>query len=127
VVQHLERRRGLLSDELIFDKLLLGGGCNDARTLYPPTSVDGLGRLLAAIEGTSYDSLKLDCLLYYLLRFHGGDDADNRIGSFLNTRSIPPQFVMLADAYWELDTGENVAVSISLCSANLGLLTNERF
>jgi hypothetical protein len=109
VIHSLELRRRHLGS-LIFEKLLSAGGIQ-ATDIFPPTNVEGLTRLLDAIEETEYDALKRDCLVYYLLKFQAHDDGRSRLNSFLGGRSIPPQFILLADAYWELDTGENIAVS----------------
>ncbi|OCH86754.1 hypothetical protein OBBRIDRAFT_760774, partial [Obba rivulosa] len=106
----IERRRATLSDRLIFDILLTSGGIPHPDSLYPPHDVDGLRRLLEAIATSTYDSLKKDCLVYFLLKWH----QDGREDKFAEDRCIPPQFVALADAYWHLDSGINVARAVSL-------------
>lgn len=78
--------------------------------LYPPESQEGLQKLLDAIESSQYDVLKKDCLVYFLLKWH----QDGRERNFAVQRCIPPQFSSLADAYWHLDTGINVAVSTTV-------------
>ena len=97
-----------MSDLLIFDMLLSAGGVKHPHTLYPPRDLDSLRRLLDAIEETTYDALKKDCLIYFLLKWH----RDGREERFQEDRCIPPQFVALADAYWHLDSGIDVPVSI---------------
>ena len=57
--------------KLIFDVLMSSGGIRDPDFLYPPHDVQGLERLLNAIEMSTYDSLKKNTLVYYLLKFHG--------------------------------------------------------
>ncbi|EMD35603.1 hypothetical protein CERSUDRAFT_35893, partial [Gelatoporia subvermispora B] len=106
----VERRRATLADVLIFDILLSTGGIPHPDSLYPPQDVDGLHRLLDAIAGTTYDALKKDCLVYFLLKWH----QDGREDRFRDDRCIPPQFVALADAYWYLDSGINIARAVSL-------------
>lgn len=96
-----------MGDVLIFDILLTSGGIRHPDALYPPTNVEDLLRLLNAIEASHYDTLKKECLVYFLLKWH----QDGREDKFQAERCIPPQFSALADAYWHLDTGINVAVS----------------
>jgi len=95
-----------LSDLLIFDILLSSGGVRQPDTLWPPTDSESLRRLLDAIEDSSYDALKKDCLIYFLLKWH----EDGREERFREDRCIPPQFAMLSDAYWHLDSGIHVEV-----------------
>ncbi|KAF9262246.1 hypothetical protein L218DRAFT_867720, partial [Marasmius fiardii PR-910] len=111
--EEIERRRALLGDLLLFDILLSLGGIKDADTLYPPANPDALKRLLTAIaQSPDYDGLKRDGLIYYLLKWH----HDGREAKFQRERSIPPQFVALADAYWYLDSGVDVPRAVSQLS-----------
>ncbi|KAL4248555.1 hypothetical protein ABKN59_007840 [Abortiporus biennis] len=110
--QQIETRRAQMSDLLIFDILLVSGGIRNPDTLYPPSDVATLGLLLNAIEESSYDSLKKDCLIYFLLKWH----EDGREEAFSDAKCIPPQFVALADAYWHLDTGKDLNRAISILS-----------
>jgi len=100
-------RRVELDDKLIFDILLASGGIRDPEFLYPPRDPEGLERLLDAIQNSTYDILKKHTLIYFLLKWH----MDGRENTFKNTFSIPPHFSALADAYWGLDSGTEVAVS----------------
>ena len=102
----IEQRRALLGDTLIFDLLLSRGGIQKPDALYPPADVSALQQLLDAIEESQYDTLKKECLVYYLLKWH----QDGREGRFQQDRCIPPHFAALADAYWLLDTGADVSV-----------------
>ena len=61
ILRQIEQRRAQLSDALIFDILLSSGGIRHPDSLYPPQDIDALRNLLAAIEETTYDSLKKDC------------------------------------------------------------------
>jgi Nuclear pore complex assembly len=97
-----------MSDMLIFDILLTSGGVRHPETLYPPTNVEDLKGLLNAIESSTYDALKQDCLVYYLLRWY----QDGREDRFRHYKCIPPQFTLLSDAYWHLDSGIHVAVCL---------------
>ena len=99
-----------MNDALIFDILLKLGGVRSPHAVYPPENAHQLQRLLDLIEDSAYDALKKDGLIYYLLRWH----QDDRAVDFAQARCIPPQFVALADAYWYLDTGVDVYVSILL-------------
>jgi Nuclear pore complex assembly len=102
----IETRRAQLSDLLIFDILLSSGGVRQPDTLWPPTDPASLRRLLDAIEGSTYDALKKDCLIYFLLKWH----QDGKEERFREERCIPPQFAMLSDAYWHLDSGIQLEV-----------------
>ncbi|PFH49920.1 hypothetical protein AMATHDRAFT_146491 [Amanita thiersii Skay4041] len=110
--EQIERRRALLDDKLIFDLLLSSGGVKRPDALYPPTDVPSLRQLLDAIESSSYDALKKECLVYYLLKWH----QDGREERFQIEHCIPPHFAALSDAYWLLDTGTNVPRAISILS-----------
>jgi hypothetical protein len=106
--QTIETRRAHLSDLLIFDILLTRGGIQEPDLLWPPQNVAGLRRLLDAIQASSYDSLKMDCLVYFLLKWH----QDGRESKFAEDLVLPPQFTSLTDAYWHLDSGIDIAVRI---------------
>ncbi|KAF9456409.1 ELYS-like domain-containing protein, partial [Collybia nuda] len=108
--QQIERRRADLGDVLIFDILLSSGGIREPDTVFPPSDVESLVRLLDAIESSHYDALKKDCLVYFLLKWH----QDGREDRFQVERCIPPQFGSLADAYWHLDTGINIPRAVSI-------------
>src|ERR1700733_14670064 len=58
VCDQVEARRAQMNDQLIFDVLLLTGGIQRPDTLYPPTDVPSLKRLLDAIRDSTYDTLK---------------------------------------------------------------------
>ncbi|KAH9962860.1 nuclear pore complex assembly-domain-containing protein [Russula dissimulans] len=112
----IETRRAALSDLLIFDILLSSGGMRQPDILWPPTDPASLRRLLDAIEESTYDALKKDCLVYFLLKWH----RDGREERFREDRCIPPQFAMLSDAYWHLDSGIQVERAVSLlCDVRL--------
>ncbi|KAL0960047.1 hypothetical protein HGRIS_011695 [Hohenbuehelia grisea] len=111
-VQELEERRALLNDSFIFDAILSRGGIASADTLFPPTDVASLERLLDAIESSTYDTLKKECLVYYLLKWQG----DGKDQALKEHRCIPPQFAALSDAYWCLDAGVNIARAVSILS-----------
>ena len=106
--QEIEVRRAHMSDVLIFDILLTSGGIRQPHALYPPRDSHSLQRLLDAIANSTFDTLKKDCLVYFLLKWH----QDGREDEFKERRCIPPQFAALSDAYWHLDSGIQVAVSL---------------
>ncbi|KAG2354071.1 nuclear pore complex assembly-domain-containing protein [Suillus spraguei] len=108
----IESRRAQMADVLIFDVLLIRGGIRQPDMLYPPTDLHSLRRLLDAINDSSYDSLKKDCLVYILLKWF----QDGREAVYAEEKCIPPQFVSLADAYWHLDTGIHVEKAVSILS-----------
>ncbi|KAL4071405.1 nuclear pore complex assembly-domain-containing protein [Scleroderma yunnanense] len=111
-VSEVESRRARMADLLIFDVLLIRGGIRQPDMYYPPVDMSSLRRLLCAIDTSTYDTLKKDCLIYILLKWY----PDNRETRFQEDRCIPPQFVALADAYWHLDTGHQVARAVSILS-----------
>ena len=108
-----------MDDTLIFDILLKSGGIKEIYSLYPPENEEGLRALLDAIESSTYDTLKQDCLVYFLLKWH----QDGRERHFQLQRCIPPQFAALADAYWHLDTGINVPVRLTRLVVQSSYLT----
>ncbi|OSC97773.1 hypothetical protein PYCCODRAFT_1398167 [Trametes coccinea BRFM310] len=110
--QDIEVRRAHMSDMLFIDILLSSGGIRHPESLFPPTNPESLEKLVDAVKQSSYDTLKQDCLIYYLLKWH----QDGREEEFREKRCIPPQFAALADAYWHLDSGINVARAVSLLS-----------
>jgi hypothetical protein len=104
----IERRRAALGDLLLFDILLTSGGIREPDTLYPPVDIDSFHRLLEAIQTSTYDALKRDCLVYFLLKWY----QDGREEKYKLEKCIPPQFASLSDAYWHLDAGTNIPVRI---------------
>ncbi|KAG6849853.1 hypothetical protein H0H93_004347 [Arthromyces matolae] len=105
--EEILERRIALDDTLIFDILLEAGGVARPWTLFPPRAQEDLELVLQAIETSDFDDLKKECLVYYLLKWH----KDGREGRFQVDRAIPSQYVNLADAYWHLDSGVDIAVS----------------
>ncbi|KAJ6487867.1 nuclear pore complex assembly-domain-containing protein [Mycena sanguinolenta] len=109
--QQIEHRRAAMGDLLLFDILLTSGGIREPDTLYPPSSdVESLHRLLEAIHTSTYDALKRDCLIYFLLKWY----QDGREERFKLEKCIPPQFASLSDAYWHLDAGTNIPRAVSI-------------
>lgn len=115
VAQAIERRRALMSDMLIFDTLLYQGGIRRPHTLYPPHDKESLRQLLNAIDESRYDTLKKDNLVYFLLKWHGDEKAQ----TFKEQKCMPPHFSALVDAYWLLDTGNDVPVRFTLKLFNM--------
>lgn len=99
-----------MSNQLFFDILLGLGGIERPSDLYPPSSVPELQRLLDVIDSLSFDSMKRDCLVYYLLKWH----QDDREKDYSKVKCISPHYVALADAYWHLDTAISIGVSYML-------------
>ncbi|PPR04583.1 hypothetical protein CVT24_012011 [Panaeolus cyanescens] len=110
--EQIRLRRASMHDSLIFDILLLSGGITQPHVLYPPENPEGLNKLLEAIADSTYDTLKQDSLVYYLLKWY----QDGRERTFQQTKCIPPQFSALTDAYWHIDTGVNVARAVAILS-----------
>jgi hypothetical protein len=120
-LQSIESRRALMSDLLLFDVLLIRGGIRTPDMLFPPSDYAALRKLLEAIDRSVYDRLKKDCLVYILLKWawdtEGRDTNAGWETRFVEERCIPPQFVSLANAYWLLDTGSNLAVRLAFVIA----------
>ncbi|KAF8965027.1 nuclear pore complex assembly-domain-containing protein [Flammula alnicola] len=110
--EQIRFRRALMLDSLVFDVLLMSGGISEPYLVYPPEDPQSLKILLDTIESSHYDTLKKDCLVYFLLKWH----QDGRERNFQQQRCIPPQFAALADAYWHLDTGINVPRAVAILS-----------
>ncbi|KAG6868531.1 hypothetical protein C0993_001419 [Termitomyces sp. T159_Od127] len=110
--EQLRERRMVLGDKLFFDILLEAGGIERPWTLFPPRALEDLELVLQAIELSDYDTLKKECLIYYLLKWHN----DGRESRFQEERSIPSQYAILADAYWHLDAGCDISRAVSLLS-----------
>ncbi|KAL7416332.1 ELYS-like domain-containing protein, partial [Mrakia frigida] len=72
---------------------------------YPPQDILSLRRLLGAIQISSFDKLKKDCLVYYLLKDSEEGGGTGRATRFAEERLIPSQFVDLTDGYWAMDNG----------------------
>ncbi|KAJ7359345.1 nuclear pore complex assembly-domain-containing protein [Mycena albidolilacea] len=110
--QQIERRRAAMGDLLLFDILLTSGGIREPDTLYPPVDIASFHRLLEAIHTSTYDALKQDCLVYFLLKWY----QDGREDRYKLEKCIPPQFSSLSDAYWNLDAGINIPSAVSTLS-----------
>ncbi|KAL5499060.1 hypothetical protein ACEPAH_1578 [Sanghuangporus vaninii] len=112
VCSHILARRAAMSGQLFFDILLRLGGIDDPASVYPPYNMHSLKVLIDVILDLSYDSMKRDCLVYYLLK----QPQKGKEVSFAYERSISSQYVALTDAYWELDSGINLEGAISRLS-----------
>ncbi|KAF8187036.1 nuclear pore complex assembly-domain-containing protein [Mycena galopus ATCC 62051] len=110
--QQIEHRRAAMGDTLLFDILLTAGGIREPDTLYPPSDVESFYRLMEAIHTSSYDALKRDCLVYFLLKWY----QDGREDRYKLEKCIPPQFASLSDAYWHLDAGADIVRAVSILS-----------
>lgn len=106
--REIQARRAAMSDELFFDILLQLGGVEEPASVYPPTDAESLTRLLDEVDAMSYDSMKRDCLVYYLLKWQ----TDGQSAVYSEEKCISPHYVALADAYWMLDTGTELAVRV---------------
>ncbi|KAH8113879.1 nuclear pore complex assembly-domain-containing protein [Phellopilus nigrolimitatus] len=112
IFDQVQARRKAMSGVLFFDILLQLGGIDNVPSLYPPANLRALKRLLKAVEGASYDSMKRDCLMYYLLKWQ----MDGREVGYADEKCISPHYAALADAYWLLDTGFNLDNALSKLS-----------
>ncbi|EGG12462.1 uncharacterized protein MELLADRAFT_101638 [Melampsora larici-populina 98AG31] len=84
---------------LFFDRLLLLASISNHKKLYPPTNLNVLKSLLDSIDTCPFDSLKKNCLIYYLLKEYG----DKREDAFASDKLIPSHFTTGIDGLWALD------------------------
>ncbi|KAG8901909.1 hypothetical protein FRB99_005012 [Tulasnella sp. 403] len=108
--QHIEERRHQLQGDLFIDSLLRIAGV-DAHALYPPHDTNTFHALYDAIQNCSFDDVKKNCLLYYLLKTWQNESAED----FAHLKAIPLQFVILSDGYYHLDAGEIEEAVTSIC------------
>lgn len=107
-VERIIMRREAMSGLLFFDILLQLGGIENAQEIFPPSNREEYGVLLDAIFASSYDNMKRDCLLYYLLKFLMNTSEVR----FASQQMLAHHYASLADAYWFLDNGFNLDVSL---------------
>lgn len=84
---------------LFFDRLLLLASISNHKKLYPPANLNVLESLLDSIDTCPFDSLKKNCLIYYLLKEYG----DKREDAFASDKLIPAHFTTGIDGLWALD------------------------
>lgn len=113
LLSQIHHRRAALGDVLLFDILLQLGGIRSPDSIYPPSSPQELETLLRKIQESKYDALKKDCLVYFLIKWCRDGTKEKK---FLQRGegALPPQFIMLVEAYWGLDAGVGVDVRVFL-------------
>lgn len=105
-VERVRTRRAAMSGTLFFDILLTLGGIHNANLIFPPTNKDEYSILLDAIFASSYDNMKRDCLIYYLLKYL----MNTSEVAFASQQMLTQHYASIADAYWFLDNGYNLDV-----------------
>lgn len=118
-VKRVRARREAMSGLLFFDTLLRLGGIENAQNIFPPSNKKEYSILLDAIFATSYDNMKRDCLIYYLLKFLMNTSEVR----FASQQMLAHHYASLADAYWFLDNGFNLDVSLFFIPFLVPLLT----
>ncbi|PLW11557.1 hypothetical protein PCANC_20584 [Puccinia coronata f. sp. avenae] len=84
----LRSRHETIDGMLFFDRLMKLGSIPNSTDLFPPPHPSRLRQLLDSIEACSFDILKKNCLVYYLLKEY----CDNRETRFAIDRLIPSHF-----------------------------------
>ncbi|MBW0498833.1 hypothetical protein O181_038548 [Austropuccinia psidii MF-1] len=95
----LRSREEMVHGLLFFDRLMLLGSISNYKELFPPSHPSRLRQLLDSIDGSPFDLLKKNCLVYYLLKEYG----DARETKFAIDRLIPSHFTLSLDGLWALD------------------------
>ncbi|KAA1138686.1 hypothetical protein PGTUg99_034576 [Puccinia graminis f. sp. tritici] len=97
--KRLRSREETIDGMLFFDRLMKLGSIPNFKDLFPPPHPSRLRQLLDSIDACSFDLLKKNCLVYYLLKEYG-DGRENR---FAIDRLIPSHFSRGLDGLWALD------------------------
>ncbi|PLW46680.1 hypothetical protein PCASD_03641 [Puccinia coronata f. sp. avenae] len=95
----LRSRHETIDGMLFFDRLMKLGSIPNSTDLFPPPHPSRLRQLLDSIEACSFDILKKNCLVYYLLKEY----CDGRETRFAIDRLIPSHFSRGLDGLWALD------------------------
>lgn len=103
-VEDILIRRSLMHDELFIDYMLRNVGIEDPTRLFPPMSKEVIRETLAAVESAGHPSIKLECIVYYLLSWWDDGSHDN----FCVNKRIPSGFAELAYAYYLFDSGDYI-------------------
>lgn len=103
-VEEILTRRSLMQDELFIDYVLRNAGIENPTRLFPPSSKETIRETLTAVNDANNPSIKLECIVYYLLSWWKGDSDDN----FCENKRIPSGFAELTFAYYLFDSGDYV-------------------
>ncbi|KAH8917741.1 hypothetical protein BT69DRAFT_1323363 [Atractiella rhizophila] len=107
VCRRIVKRREEMEDGRLFIDLLLEiAGVADYDVLYPPPSEAHLQTLLNQISSsTTFNVLKQDCLIYYLLLDLPPSSSTSPARAFASVRLLPPSWVKSMDGWHSLDSG----------------------
>lgn len=97
--RRLRTREETIDGMLFFDRLMKLGSIPNFEEIFPPSHPSRLRQLLDSIDACSFDLLKKNCLVYYLLKEY----ADGREARFAIDRLIPSHFTRGLDGLWALD------------------------
>jgi len=103
-VEEILKRRSLMQDELFIDYVLRNTGIEDPTKLFPPSSKETIRETLTVVKDAHNPSIKLECIVYYLLSWWNDGSHDN----FCDNKRIPSGFAELTYAYYLFDSGDYV-------------------
>jgi Nuclear pore complex assembly len=101
-VEEIQTRRSLMQDELFIDYMLRNAGIERPTELFPPSSKETIRETLTAVKNAENPSLRLECIVYYLLSWWNDGSHDN----FCVNKRIPSGFAELTYAYYLFDSGD---------------------
>lgn len=93
-----------MQNELFIDYMLRNTGIENPKTLFPPLSKETIRETLTAVKEAHNPSIKLECIVYYLLSWWDDGSREN----FCDNKRIPSGFAELAHAYYLFDSGDYV-------------------
>jgi hypothetical protein len=93
-----------MQDELFIDYVLRNTGIENPTKLFPPSSKETIRETLTVVKEARNPSIKLECIVYYLLSWWDDDRHEN----FCDNKRIPSGFADLTYAYYLFDSGDYV-------------------
>ena len=93
-----------MQGELFIDYMLRNTGVEAPTKLFPPSSKETIRETLTAVKDANNPSIKLECIVYYLLSWWNGAGHDD----FCVNKRIPSGFAALTYAYYLFDSGDYV-------------------
>ena len=84
--------------------MLRNTGVEAPTKLFPPSNKETIRETLTAVKDANNPSIKLECIVYYLLRWWNGTGHDD----FCVNKRIPSGFAALTYAYYLFDSGDYV-------------------
>lgn len=93
-----------MQGELFIDYMLRNTGVENSTKLFPPSSKETIRKTLTAVKDANNPSIRLECIVYYLLSWWAGAGHVN----FCLNKRIPSGFAELTHAYYLFDSGDYV-------------------